>query len=414
MDSKKNILIIGSSSTVPVFIKIIGRYNNVGKIYSTYKILNAPDNVEFVDIREDAAEELLKFAITKDINLTVVFSDKSLKSDIAGVFNANGQLVFAPEFKCAKQLIDKSYLKKLLYKLNIKIPQFGIFDKQPSASDYLKKASLPVVISSAEITNENDLFACPTLSVGNIAINDLFFKGEEKIVIDEYISGHNYTTYIVTDGVSAMPIGTLSSEKFSDDVEGGFLTLGSAASAPDLKITQDIENYMVYDVWEKLSSNFEKNNCSYVGIAGICGVMKNNELFITDIRPGINPADAPVLFNIIDENLISLFEACAIGSFTDDYDIVKTNDNAVISLGMFSNSSEKEIDWIEDISNPDNIDLCTKNFNNKYITQKGFIGTIWAKGKTLTVAKRKLLDDIDTLTANGIKFRKDMLLTKVY
>ncbi|MBO7672524.1 hypothetical protein J6S88_03855 [bacterium] len=414
MESKKNILVIGNSSTVSVFAKIIAKYSNVGKIYSTYKILNAPDNIEFVDIREDAAEELLKFAITNDVNLTAVFSQKALKSDIAGIFNANGQLIFAPELKCAKQLADKSCLKKLLYKLKVKIPQFGIFDKQTSANDYLKKTNLPVIISSPEITTEDDLFACPTLSVGNIAINDLFFRGEEKVILDEYISGHNFTTYIITDGVSAIPIATLSTEKFSDDVEGGFLTPGSAAFTPDLKITQDIENYMVYDVWEKLSSDFEKSNCSYVGIAGICGVLKNDELFITDIHPGIVSADAPVLLNVLDENLISLFEACAIGSFTDDYDVVNTKDNAIISLGMFSNSSEKDINWTESLLNPDNIDFCTKNFNNKYITKKGFIGTIWAEGRTITTAKQKLYEDIDTLSSNGIKFRKDLLLTKVY
>ena len=414
MESIKNILVVGRSNTVSVFIKIISKYKNVGKIYSTCNILNLPQNVKFVDIREDSVEELLKFAITNDINLTVVFSDKAIASDISGVFNANGQLIFAPEAKCAKQLADKAGLKKLLYRLKIKIPQFGIFDKIQNASDYIRNANLPVIVSSAEITNENDLFACPTFSVGNTAINDLFFRGEEKVVIDEYLSGHNFTTYIITDGVSSVPIATLSTERFSDDVEGGFLTLGSCACVPDTKITQDIENYIVYDVWENISSNFEKNNCSYVGIAGVSGVMKNDEIYITDIKIGINPADAPVLLNYIDENLISLFEACAIGSFTDDYDVVKTNDNALFSLSLFSNSSKKEIDWQNKLLNPENVDFCTKNVNNKYFTQKGYIGTIWAEGKTLTTAKLNLSEDADILSSNGIKFRKDMLFCKVF
>lgn len=408
MESKKNILIVGNSSAVSVFIKKIQNYENVGKIYVTGNFLGLAENIETIDIREEKVEELLKFAFEHEINLTVSLSEKATLSDIAGIFNANGQMIFAPELGGAKYFLDKSSLKKLLYKLGIKIPQFGIFDKLQNAVDYLKSAKLPVIIGTASPQNENDIFACPTISVGNIAINDLFFRGEEKIVIDEYISGHNFTTYIITDGVSALPLMTIAVEKFSDDVEGGFYTLGASAIVPDFKITQDIENYIIYDVWEKISAYFEKGDNSYLGIVGISGVLTDNDIFITDVTSGINPADAPVLLNSIDENLVSLFEACAIGSFTDDYDLIKTNDLACISLSLFSHTEDQKI--IES----ENMDLCTKIFNGQYLTQKGFIGTISASAPTLTRAKQKLTDELENLNPKNLKFRKDLTLVKEY
>ena len=69
----------------------------------------------------------------------------------------------------------------------------------------------------------------------------------EKILIDEYLSGHNFTTYIITDGVSSIPLITVSTGKFSDDVEGGFITIGSYASLPDINITHDIDESLYGD-----------------------------------------------------------------------------------------------------------------------------------------------------------------------
>ena len=409
MENKKNILIVGSSS---VLIKKIKDYDNVGKIYVNTKIVNPPQNVEYIDIRDDSTDELLKFAFENNINLTIALSKKAISADIAGIFSANGQMVFAPEYNCAKYFIDKAALKKLLYKLNINSSKFGVFDKSQAALDYLKTTELPVIVSSTMPESANDLYACPTVSVGSIAVNDLFFRGEEKILIDEYLSGRNFTTYILTDGVASISVGTLATGKFSDDVEGGFITMGSYASLPDTNITRDIENYILYEVWEKISAYFEKGQNSFVGIVGISGVLKNDELFITDIQPVINPVDAPILINCIDENLINLFEACAIGSFTDDFDFIKTDDYSYVSLALFSNSAEKELNFEELLSEPENLDLSVKIFNNKYFSRKGFVGTLWAKGKTLTSAKKKLADNTDVLTSYGIKFRKDVIGTK--
>lgn len=407
MENKKSILIVGSSSSVRVLVKKIK--DNCEKIYINSKFLNLPQNVEFVDIRDNNTDELLKFVIENDINLTIVLSNKALDADIAGVFNANGQLIFAPEYDSAKYFTDKSSLKKLLYKLGVKIPKFGVFDKLQPALEYLKTTQLPVIISSIAPEIEKDFYASPTVSVGNIAINDLFFRGEEKIIIDEYVSGHNFTTYIITDGVSSMPIGTVATSKFSDDAEGGFYTSGTSSCLPDTKVTQDIENYIVYEVWEKISAYFEKGQNSYAGVVGISAVLRGDEVFVTDITPVINPVDAPVIINSIDENLVNLFEACAIGSFTDDYDRINTDDFSYVSLGLFSNSAEKEVDWQDDLTEPENFDLSATILDNKTFTRKGFIGTLWTKGRTLTTAKQKLSENAHILVSNGIKFRKDII-----
>ena len=401
----KNILVVGSSADASAFVKIIRKYDNVNKIYLTGKFGLTGENIEYIDIRENDADELLKFAFEHDVNLTIVFSNSAVKADIADLFNANGQVIFGPEYAFAKYFIDKSLLKKLLYKSGVKIPQFGIFDKQQKAEEYIKNAKLPVVISSVSPVSEKDIYACPTISLCNIALNDLFFKGEETVLIDEYVSGHNFTTYLITDGVSVQSLGTLSTGNFSSDYEGGFYTQGSWAGIPDNKITNELEQYIVYDVWDKISSALNKGQNATSGIIGISGVLKDDEIFITDVNVGINPVDAPILLNSLDENLISLFEACAIGSFTDDYDFVRTTDLSYISLGIFSNTEGKVVPERENIDFIPPVNIT----QGKYLTSKGLFSVVWADGGTMHRAKQNLSENISDLEKIGLKYRKDVL-----
>ena len=224
-------------------------------------------------------------------------------------------------------------------------------------------------------------------------------------MIDEYVSGHNFTVYLITDGVSALPLGTLSTGKFSSDYEGGFYTTGSWAGMPDNKITNQLEEYVVYDVWEKISSGLGKGQSSSSGIIGISAVLKDDEIFVTDVNVGINPVDAPILLNSFDENLVSLFEACAIGSFTDDYDFVRTTDLSYISLAMFSNAEGKTMPAQENIDFIPPVNIS----KDGYLSRKGKFCTVWTDGSTMRRAKQKMAESIKDLEKIGLKYRKDVL-----
>ena len=127
--------------------------------------------------------------------------------------------------------------------------------------------------------------------------------------------------------------------------------------------------------------------------------------FIESISCCIEDADAQVLFNSVDENLITLFEACAMGVFADDYDVIKTNGLASVSVTVFSRYEGKDIEGIDKLDEPDNLNLCVGNFK----TRKGAVGTLTASASTLTRAKQKLSDEIAAISFEGMKYRKDII-----
>ena len=163
------------------------------------EIIVAPGNrrikeiAECVDIREQNVQELLEFVLENAVDLTVASSEIAIKNDISSLFQANGQMIFAPTAKSAEAALSRSAGKKFLYKLRIPTPRFGIFDKIQLVNDYLKNAPMPQVIRADETSEGRDRLVCTTFSTAKIFAEDLFCKNEGKVVLEDYVYGHELT-----------------------------------------------------------------------------------------------------------------------------------------------------------------------------------------------------------------------------
>ena len=269
-NNTKKVLIIGCSAKEYAIVQKFKNYN--------CEIFVAPGNdrikeiAQCVDIREDNVKELLEFALENAIDLTIATSDKAIKSDIAELFQANNQLIFAPTAKSAEITLNRSASKKFIYKLRIPTARFGIYDKVQTATDYLKNATMPQVIKADD--NPDDRLVCTTFSTAKTFVEDLFCKKEEKVVLEDYIYGHEFTFYVITDGYHAIPLTTVANYKFMENGDGGILTTGIGAFTPDYKVSQDIEKTLMNQVVNTTLQALQRKETPYLGILGIDCVLK--------------------------------------------------------------------------------------------------------------------------------------------
>ncbi|MDR1327798.1 MAG: hypothetical protein LBJ74_05265 [Heliobacteriaceae bacterium] len=381
----KKILIVGSGAKAYALAK---RFTNEG-----HEVFCAPQNT---DIREDKPEELLKFALENSVNLTVVCSRTAIKSDIATIFRENEQLIFAPGANSANFAINKGAGKKFLYRQQIPTPKFGIFEKQPLAADYIKTACLPVIIRTEESGSQ---MMCPTLAIANTFIDDLFFRGEKKIIIEDYTYGHEFTFYVLTDGFHAVPLVSAASYKFMSEGGGGLLTQGIGTFAPDYKVSFETENILLNRVFDILEIQ-----TNYSGILGIeCTLKEDESLTVTGFTPFLQDHDCQAVLNLIDESLYSLFESCAVGSFADDCERVNISDNSSVSCMLFASSDAKEITGLDEESE----DIIPLNIKDGK-TVKGKTMLVTKTAATLSRACKNLYEEIDSINYEGKKFRKDI------
>src|SRR5574344_1324019 len=149
-NDKKKILIVGSSAREYSVAQKLSKTDDVGEIFVAPGNPAMKNFATIVDIRETEVSELLEFAVKNEIYMTVASSEKAIKSDIVGTFQANNQMIFAPSLESAQICLSKSTGKRKKKKNHVPCTRFGIFEKQSLAEDYLNNAKMPMVVKTDE------------------------------------------------------------------------------------------------------------------------------------------------------------------------------------------------------------------------------------------------------------------------
>lgn len=407
MDKKKKVLIVGNSAKEYALVKKFKNYDCDIFVLSGNSAIS--ELAECVDIREENAQEILEYVLENAIDLTIVTSEVAIKNNIAELFQTNNQLIFCPTAQSAQFTLSRSAGKRFLYKLRIPTPRFGIFDKLPLAIDYLKNAPMPQVIRADENSNSADRLVCTTFAASKTFVEDLFNKDENKVVLEDYVYGHEFTIYVVTDGYSALHLATVANYKFAEDGDGGILTSGVGAYTPDYKISSDIENSVMQNVVERVLASLQRKETPYLGVLGIDCVLTTDGNFVTlDFKPFLSDHDAEAVLNLVDENLLTLFEACAVGSFADDYEKIDVSDNSSVSCVISSRKKGEIIKGLELVESDITHFATTKNKYFEYETVEGKTLVLTKTAKTLSRARKHLYEDVELISFSGKKCRNDI------
>lgn len=409
--SKKKVLIVGSSAKEYALAKYLLKNKDIEKIYVAPGNVAVGEFAERIDIRENAVQELLEFVIKEGINLTIASSTEAIKADIAEYFQANSQLIFAPTAAASAFSISRSVSKKFLYKLHIPTPKFAIFEKQALAFDYLKNANMPILITADEDKENSVRSVCKDINLSKNCISDLFLQEEPKVVIEEYAYGHPFTFYVVTDGYCALPLAVVGDYKFMEDGDAGLFTRGMGAFVPDYKVSFEVVAKLMNSVVYPILQNLQKRENPYIGILGVESVLlADNNCTITGFSPFLKEHDAQAVLNSLDTDLYSLCEACAVGSFADDYDEILVNDLSTVACVLAARNEGAVITGLEMVDDSTEVGHFNtlKNDYFEYLTNKGRTLVLTQTASTFTRARELLYDNVEDIYFEGKRYRRDI------
>lgn len=406
----KKVLIIGASAAEYTLAEKMCKLDEVSEIFV------APGNdamKEFctvVDIRENNIQELLEFALENAVDLTVASSESAIKNDIASVFQQNSQMIFAPTKNSANICLHKSAGKKFMYKTRIPCPKFGIFDKPSLAIDYAQKSNMPIVIKTDE-HQKNDVFICNAFSIAKTYIEELFENGEKKVIIEDYVHGHEFSYYVITDGYHALPLGSVATYKHELEGGGGFLTSGMGSFTPDYKISKQIEKRILQQIIYPALNTLARQHAPYIGILGVDLVMNENEqLSALEFNSFLQIPDCQGILALLNENIYNLFQACVVGSFADDYEQIEISDKSAVSCVLFAKKKDAIIYGLDDLDeSTQTAHLNTKkNTYLEYETTGGRTLVLTRTARILSKAVKDLYEEISVVKFDGMKFRRDI------
>ena len=358
------ILITGSDINAMLLAKYIKSENNLHDIYITTDDNTSPEIYTGINIKENNISAITDFVKYNGIDFTIALSKLAIINGIADEFKKEGLLIFAPFAESARITYFNSIAKKILYKLKINTPKFGIFDRENLAIDYARNAQYPILILNDFTLFERIIKKADNFSQAKEQIQNLFENDTEKIVIENYIEENPIYVYFITDGYNAYPLISIEKDE-----------LGNTITAPSIKISEEIYKRLLNTVIYPLLDDTTKYCDNYTGILGAKIILQENKIYITELYNGFEKYDLQVFLSLLEENLINMLYETATGSLADDYSYIKLSEKYSYTLTV---KKSKEI--IENLENEEDL-IITEN-DNEYI--------ITSTGTTLNYAKEKV------------------------
>ncbi len=376
------ILIAGSDLNAKLLAQYLKIEDENNDIYVTTEDKNFDNFYTSVNIKENDIASICDFVKYNQIEFTIATSSIAIINGIADEFKKEGFAIFAPYSEAARITYFNSIAKKILYKLKINTPKFGIFDRENMAIDYIRKTNFPIIIENDFTLLSRESHKYDTFIKAKVGIQKIFENDNNKIVIENYIDGEDYYLYFITDGYNAIPLISLTRRE-----ENTFTTI----SAPSEKISEEIIIKILENTIYPLLDDITKYTNKYIGLIGLKVKIKKESYYILEIYNGFQQYDLQIFISLLKENLCKILFDTANSCLTDNHKNIKITNDYSFSTIISKKEIEQKLDYQPDTDEEEFIIIEDK---------ENIIYT--ATGPTINRAKEKLIDYLETIFDNKI------------
>lgn len=170
-----NVLIIGRGGREHAIAWKIAQSNKVNKVFVAPG--NAGTNLENkttnIDINPNNITELVNFAKTNNIDLTIVGPEAPLVAGIVDIFRENNLNILGPDKNAAKIEGSKAFCKNILKQAGVPTAAYQEFTNKDEALDYIKNKAAPYVIKADGLASGKGVFIAKSFNEAQTVICDL-------------------------------------------------------------------------------------------------------------------------------------------------------------------------------------------------------------------------------------------------
>jgi phosphoribosylamine--glycine ligase len=250
-----NILVIGSggrehalawkAAQSPLADKVYVAPGNAGTALEE-KLENIPLAVESI-------EELVRFGLSQQIDLTIVGPEVPLVMGITDAFHAAGLRCFGPTRGAAQLEGSKSFTKDFLARHNIPTADYQTFSEVNHALAYLERCTTPIVIKADGLAAGKGVIIAMDQESAETAVRDMlagnaFGEAGHRVVIEEYLEGEEASFIVMADGKNVLPMATSQDHKRIGNGDTGLNTGGMGAYSPAPVVDKTTYNRIMREV----------------------------------------------------------------------------------------------------------------------------------------------------------------------
>jgi len=392
------------------------------------KVFVAPGNagtateegIENIAIDAEDIQGLLKYALTNEIDLTVVGPEAPLVKGVVDLFNEAGLKCFGPTKGAAQLEGSKAFSKDFFARHNIPTATYGNFTDIDKAIAYIKRQGAPIVIKADGLAAGKGVILAETEDEAILAVRDMlagnsFGDAGHRVVIEEFLTGEEASIIVIADGKNYLPMATSQDHKARDNGDTGPNTGGMGAYSPAPVVTPEISQKIMQDVIEPTIKGMADEGHPFTGFL-YAGVMidpqGNAKVLEYNVRFG-DPETQPIMMRL-QSDLVDLLEAALQGKL--DQQSIEWDERSSLGVVMAADGYPDAYatgDVITGIPEEDNNSKVFHagtaiNDNNELINSGGRVLCVVGLGGNITQAQKVAYQALDKINWKNAYYRTDI------
>jgi phosphoribosylamine--glycine ligase len=312
------ILIIGSGGREHALARSLSQSSRTEKLFVAPGNAGTASLADNVDLEASEAEALRDFALSEDLDLTVVGPEKPLVAGLVDQFEEAGLAVVGPSREAARLEGSKAFAKSFMQEHGIPTARHRAFDSSETdeARSYLEEHDAPVVVKASGLAGGKGAFVCETLddafdALRRIAEERDFGAAGDRIVIEELMRGEEASVFALTDGENYVLLPPAQDHKRIGEGDTGPNTGGMGAYAPAPVVTPKILQQTCRRIIEPTLAGMQAAGAPYRGVL-YCGLMVTDEgPKVVEFNCRLGDPEAQVVLPLIETDLVNVFERLA-------------------------------------------------------------------------------------------------------
>ncbi|MGL4933995.1 MAG: phosphoribosylamine--glycine ligase [Cetobacterium sp.] len=379
------------------------------------EVFIAPGNVgmenigTLVNIPEENINELAIFAQEQKIDLTIVGPESVLALGVVDEFEKRGLKIFGPTAAAARIESSKDFAKELMKKYNVPTGAYETFDNLNAAKAYVEEKGAPIVIKEDGLKAGKGVTVAFSKAEAIEALEIAFSIPNNKVVIEEYLDGFEFSIIALTNGDVVIPLEVAQDHKRAYDNDEGPNTGGMGVYSPVGKIDSIVVNETLEKILKPMASGMKKDGIPFKGFL-FGGIMLTKDGVKTiefnarfgdpeaeGILPRMKSDFVEAILNLMDEKEVQL----------------EWDDRYTVAVVMASENYPKSSTVGSEIEIPENLEslvfhMGTRKIEGRLETNGGRVLSVVAYGNTLEEAKERAYLDVKKIKCKKMFFRNDI------
>lgn len=333
------ILIVGSGGREHAIAWKVAQSPKADKIYCAPGNAGIAEIAECVPIGAMEFEKLADFAEEKQIDLTVIGMDDPLVGGIVDVFEERGLKIFGPRKNAAILEGSKAFSKDLMKKYGIPTASYENFDDPQMALEYIKTASMPIVLKADGLALGKGVLICNTREeaeegVKSIMMDKKFGTAGNQMVVEEFMTGREVSVLSFVDGHTIKIMTSAQDHKRAKDGDQGLNTGGMGTFSPSPFYTEEVDQFCREHIYQATVDAMKQEGREFKGIIFFGLMLTENGPKVLEYNARFGDPETQVVLPRMKNDIVEVFEACVDGTL--DQIELEFEDNAAVCVVLAS------------------------------------------------------------------------------